>query len=157
MLKFIKTYGVKSAAVLVSVMLLCFILILSSCTKERIIVLPASTTTALTTTTTVKATTTTEEEVVLTTQEEATPEELFMELIKSDTTLTLYFTEKDLIGLAKSACAGFDNGLTKDEAIKIIFDVGQKYNLSDDQMIDLAGAVGAGVAAFCPENAYLLD
>lgn len=147
MLKMIKTYGLKSIALLVSIMVFCFILILSGCTKERVIVVQA-------TTTTVEATTTTEE---VTTTTEMSSEDLFLMTIKDNSNLSAYFTDRQLIDLAKSACQGFDNGLTKDDVIRIIFEVGNEYNLADQQMIDLAGAVGAGVAAFCPENSYLIN
>jgi hypothetical protein len=152
----LKTYGPKSVALLISIMVFCFILVLSGCTKERVIVVQASTTTAEATTTTEEVTTTTEEEVVITSPE-ISSEDLFLMTVKSGTNLDAYFTDRQLIDLAKSACQGFDNGLTKDDVIRIIFEVGTEYNLTDQQMIDLAGAVGAGVAAFCPENSYLID
>lgn len=150
MLKMIKVYGAKNIFGLVAGIVLCFALVVSGCTKERIIVLPASTTT-------VKATTTTAEKVTTTTEEEIAVEDLFLATIKSSSNIDLYFSDDQLIGLAKSSCEGFDSGLTKDDIIQVIFEVGTEYGLTDQQMIDLAGVVGAGVAAFCPYNSYLID
>lgn len=130
--------------------------LLTACGGTETVYVPIQMTMPPTTAPATTAPPTTERYVPPTTESRADMEDLYISAVRAKTTELWSISDNDLLELGYMTCSHFQRGGTNDDLINTIIVAGIDNGVSEQTMVDMAGATGVAVAILCPEYAWKL-
>ena len=120
----------------------------------KVVTAPTTTETSTTTTTIPETTTTWSYQPVDTTPVTLSQYDLtnlYITYVRDNIAVSERFSDSELIQYGQNICNSYAGGMTNDEVLQMLFNLGTKYGFTNQEIIQLGGLAGAAVPVFCPE------